>query len=333
VLRFLFFINIIFAGALLLSYVSPYVDPTVTGFFAFFGLGYPFLLIINVLMFLFWIVFKPKYAILSVASILIGFSPLKRTFGMTKSTNSSEGFSVMTYNIGKANYDLHKTKGRQEKIDRFNHFVSKSAPNIICLQERRAIYAEHYTKIFDNYNLVSSSKTGTAIYTQFPVVDSGMLAFDTKFHNGTWADLKIGKDTCRIYSLHLSSNKVPNLTDNVKEIWDESKYILDKYNHHAKLRIKQLDQVLAHAEDSPHPVVINGDFNDVPHSYLYRKISDSYQDAFLEAGSGLAQTYRSRFIGLRIDYTFTNPHIKILNHEILDSPISDHLPVVTRMTL
>ena len=332
-LRILLFINIILAGALLLSYLSPFVDPSATGFFAFFGLGYPFLLIINVLICLFWIVFKPKYAILSVVAIILGFSPLKRTFGMAKSSPSTKGFTVMTYNIGKANYDLHRKKGRQEKIDRFSRFVSTSAPNIICLQERRAIYADHYKQIFANYNLVSSSKTGTAIYTQFPVVNSGMLAFDTKFHNGTWADLKIGKDTCRIYSLHLSSNKVPNLTDNVKEIWDESKYILDKYNHHAKLRVKQLDRVLAHAEDSPYPVVINGDFNDVPLSYLYQKISDSYQDAFLEAGSGLAQTYRSRFIGLRIDYTFTNPHIKILNHEILDSPISDHLPVVTTMTL
>jgi len=334
VLRFLYFINIIFAGALLLSYLSPFINPTSTGFFAIFGLGYPFLLISNVLMCLFWVVFKPKYALLSAAAVLIGFSPLRRTIGMSKSNPSKDGFSVMTYNIGKTRIDFHhKFKTKDQKVERFRQFITKSSPDIICLQERWPSHLKYYNKIFKGYKLYSRSDTGTGIYSKFPILNGGNLSFDTKSHNATWADIQIGKDTCRIYSLHLSSNRVPNLTDNVKEIWDESKYILHKYNHHAKLRVNQLDRVLSHAEASPHPVVINGDFNDVPSSYLYKMISDRYNDAFIEAGSGFAQTYRSRFIGLRIDYTFANPKIKILSHDILNSSISDHLPVVTRMTL
>ena len=90
---------------------------------------------------------------------------------------------------------------------------------------------------------------------------------------------------------------------------------------------------MAHAANSPYPVVISGDFNDLPQSHIYKLIDNNYKDAFRERGFGLAQTFKSKFIGLRIDYTFTSETIEILNHEVLNSDISDHYPVMTTLDL
>ena len=87
--------------------------------------------------------------------------------------------------------------------------------------------------------------------------------------------------------------------------------------------------MVAHAKSSPYPVIISGDFNDVPQSYVYRMIDKEYKDAFTEGGTGLMQTFISRFIGLRIDFTFTSESVKVLEHKILKTAISDHYPVVT----
>jgi len=269
---------------------------------------------------------------MSALFLALGFGAMQKTVGFNNTVADQAGFNVMTYNIGKTRVDFHY-KNRQEKIDRFKNFINKEQPDIICLQERLPRHLKYYEQIFGGYHLHPDSDIGTAIYSKFPVLDAGNIAFNTKSHNATWADLDIKGKVFRIYSLHLSSNRVPNLTDNYEEIWEESKYILDKYNEHAIKRVEQLKEVLAHAKLSPHPVIINGDFNDVPLSYVYKMIDADYQDAFTECGQGLGQTFNSKFIGLRIDFSFASEQVQILKHEILDSPISDHYPVVTTIAL
>jgi len=326
--KLLYAINTVTVLALLFAYLSPYVSPSTTWFFSFFGLGYPFLLIVNAIFFFFWLAFKPKYAILPGLFLLIGLGSIQRIIGFDSSESTPEGIDIMTYNIGKTRIDFHY-KDRQKKIDRFKKFIAQEKPDVVCVQERLPRHLKYYEEIFVGYHLHPDSDIGTAIYSKFPIVNAGNIAFNTKSHNATWADISIADEIFRIYSLHLSSNRVPNLTDNVKEIWDESKYILDKYNEHAILRVQQLDEVLAHAKKSPYPVIISGDFNDVPQSYIYRMIASEYTDAFIERGSGIGQTFRSRFFGLRIDYSFTSESVNILDHRIIKSPISDHFPVVT----
>ena len=332
-LKFIYALNSIAVVGLIFAYISPFINPEITGFFAIFGLGYPFILVVNVLFLLFWLLFKRKYILLPLLGLLLGFFPLRRTIALKLDDKKEAGLSVMTFNIGKTRIDFHNKKKRQPKIDRFKKFLKKTSPDIICVQERFPYHYDHYKEIFKDYAVFPDYKLGTCIYTKLPIVNSGNIPFDTQYHNGTWADIKVDKDTFRFYSVHLSSNRVPNLTDNVKEIWEESKYILDKYNEHAQQRVSQLQKVLDHAQKSPHHIIINGDFNDVPQSSVYRMIDEKYKDAFLSSGLGLAQTFRSRFLGLRIDYAFTDPSIKVLDQKIIDTRISDHLPVVTTLGL
>jgi len=65
---------------------------------------------------------------------------------------------------------------------------------------------------------------------------------------------------------------------------------------------------MAHVSNSPYPVIVCGDFNDIPQSYAYHSIRQS-----LKHGSSIRRI-RNRVLrmqaaspGLRIDDIFTDP--------------------------
>lgn len=320
--------NVLAVVALLFSYLSPYVSPNTTRIFSLFGLGYSILLIVNLVFVVYWLIAKPKVAILSSLFILLGLSPLQKTIGFNKEKETHKGLKVMSYNVGGTHMKF-SNKSKKGNIKAFKDFILLEQPDVVCLQERTKWQVKIFNDIFPNLESYPAEGLGTCIYSRYPIKNKGVLANDTPFNNATWVDILVEENLLRVYSLHLSSNKVTNLTDNVKEIWDESLYILDKYNEHSIRRAKQMDQILAHAKKCKHPLVITGDFNDVPQSYVYKMIASNYDDVFLEHGNGLAKTFRTRFPGLRIDYAFTDKRLSTLDHDIIKTELSDHYPIMT----
>ena len=330
-LKVIYFLNIIAAIGSILAYLSPFVNPKITGLFSFFGLGFPILLICHLIFLIFWLFIKPKKVFLSLIILLLGYIPFTKAIGLNNNFVDQSGLSVMSYNIGYSRFHL-SSKKRKQKKNQFKAFIRKQKPDVICLQERAHSQADIYKDIFRGYTLHPSDKIGTGIYTKLPIVNKGNIAFDTKAHNATWIDAKYDDKIVRIYSVHLSSNKVKDFSDNIKEIWDQSLYVLDKYNEHAKVRVDQVNQILEHASKSPHPVVITGDFNDIPQSYIYKLMASKYCDAFLEKGSGLGKTFMTKLPGLRIDYAFLSEELKTNSHTILNTKLSDHYPILTNIS-
>lgn len=330
VLRLLFFLNIMLVLLTILAYVSPFVDPSLTWFFSFFGLGFPILMILNFGFIIFWLMIKPSYLSVSLLTLLAGFYPIQRTIGFNWPEDRDDGFKVMSYNIGHSKYYLNEKEGNAH-VAEFRAFIEKEDPDIICLQERARADFNLYNEIFKGYTAYPDEFIGTCVYSKWPVRKSGNLYFDTNAHNASWVDVEKEGRLLRVYSVHLSSNKVKKMSDDIKEMWDESKFILDKYNFHAIKRTEQLNEILQHLESIDHPVIVTGDFNDVPQSYLYRLASGKLNDAFIHHGTGLVKTHNSFFPGLRIDYAFHSPDIKVLWQNVLNRPFSDHYALVTSL--
>jgi len=81
------------------------------------------------------------------------------------------------------------------------------------------------------------------------------------------------------------------------------------------------------------PAIVAGDFNIVPWSRGYRRLSARLRDAQVAAGRPMPQaTYPARWPFLRIDHLFVSPSIRVLRTEALRSAqtriASDHLPLV-----
>jgi len=100
---------------------------------------------------------------------------------------------------------------------------------------------------------------------------------------------------------------------------------------HASTRAGQSQKVLAHIRKSPYPVVVGGDFNEPPTSYVYQQFNTQLEDAFRTAGNGFGSTYGGKIPMLKIDYLFYDPHLRVLEHKIDRKSFSDHYPMRTRL--
>ena len=96
----------------------------------------------------------------------------------------------------------------------------------------------------------------------------------------------------------------------------------------------QIDSIKKEIENSPYPVFVVGDFNSVPNSYEYYKVSDNLKDAFVEVGRGSGTSFHDFKFPLRIDYIFTSESIQPVSYKVdRDVQISDHFPVIATFKL
>ena len=81
-----------------------------------------------------------------------------------------------------------------------------------------------------------------------------------------------------------------------------------------------------------YPILLCGDMNNSPFSFVYRNIKGDFQDCFEEAGKGFGQTYKFKYYPARIDYIFADQSLKVKSFESFPGFInSDHFPIMTRL--
>ncbi len=98
--RFLFLmLNIAAVIALLVSYLSVFIPPDKYWVPALFGLAFPFLVAANLIFVIFWLLVKPKYSLISVLAVLVGWSMLSRYVQFGGSKTENEGIKVLSYNV------------------------------------------------------------------------------------------------------------------------------------------------------------------------------------------------------------------------------------------
>jgi endonuclease/exonuclease/phosphatase family metal-dependent hydrolase len=85
-------------------------------------------------------------------------------------------------------------------------------------------------------------------------------------------------------------------------------------------------------DKSPGPVIYCGDMNITPTSYNYRFLrGNNLQDAFLEKGSGMGNTFYKIGPTLRIDYCLPDKKLEVTQCIRIQKKLSDHYPVIADM--
>ena len=79
------------------------------------------------------------------------------------------------------------------------------------------------------------------------------------------------------------------------------------------------------------PIIVCGDFNDVPYSYVYNTMLGDKIDGFKECGSGFMHTFRGGKKMVRIDYIFHDKALHGLSYYKKDLSYSDHYPVFMKL--
>jgi endonuclease/exonuclease/phosphatase family metal-dependent hydrolase len=85
-------------------------------------------------------------------------------------------------------------------------------------------------------------------------------------------------------------------------------------------------------KNSPHNVLLAGDFNNTAFSYIYRELSKGFNDSFKEKGNGFGITFNYNFIPLRIDFILAEKLFKINSFKTFKINLSDHEPIYSEIT-
>jgi endonuclease/exonuclease/phosphatase family metal-dependent hydrolase len=367
--RFILFFNILLAVLLVSSHLAVIVDPQKVWQFAFLGLVYPYLLLANALMILYWLILKRKEFLVSFIAIISGWniltSVIQPNLRFTKEdqiskTNTrsfrrdNQMLKVLTYNVRA--FNLYNWVNFMEAKDSILRYIIHEDPDIICFQEYYSRERGSFTSA-DLYRLLnhtpyrhihytigenSNSRYGIATFSSYPIVGSGVIRFDNTINVTIYTDIDFNGDTIRIFNNHLQSihlNKrnyafIDSLRlrysdQQLKDFLDISIRLKDAYIK----RAEQAEIISGHIVNSPYRVIVCGDFNDTPVSFTYKKMKRGLSDSFIEAGSGTGNTYAGSFPSFRIDFILHSPGLTALYTHRTRLRLSDHYPLLTYLRI
>ncbi len=343
-------VNIIVVAALLLAAFAGYVNPTISIIPSLLGLGFEWIVLVNILMCIVWLLTsKRHYVFISGLALLITIIPIKRTFNLTTHHNEeitqNHRIKVLTYNT------LRLGKRKPAERNDVLQYIKNNQADIVFLQEyeesynnkflqQEAImqalnaYPYHYTQFRINDK---SRRFGVAIFSKYKLYNFKNIDFESTYNGAFSCDALAEDDILHLVCVHLESNQltgkeldqpVEDAKNNSSDVTVSTKNIIDKMRKAYALRSIQADIIAKEVSQSNHKTILCGDFNDVPVSYTYNKISKHLTDAFAEAGPrGFGHTFKRKWLHVRIDYILHSNNMKAYNLHVDKNEGSDHFPV------
>jgi endonuclease/exonuclease/phosphatase family metal-dependent hydrolase len=335
------------AAGLLLALAAPYVHPSKTVFFAWFGLAYPFLLALNLVSLLYWVFVRRLYALLPLAALIPALYFSTAYLQFRTETSATARPERGTLRVLSLNAQLFGHNQERYDAPAVASVMADKEPDIICMQEflnrgkgdtatlsmfylRTAMPYGYFERLNDGRKY---GDYGMVILSRRKQIRRGSIRLASNTGNMCiWADLVQGKDTLRVYNVHLQSIRFgredyrfinEKSKDNEQRV-QGSVNILRRLNRAWRLRAAQSDSLRTHMENCPYPMLVCGDFNDVPMSYTYRRISSGLKDAFREAGSGLERTYQGPFPSFRIDHMLHSGSYQTVDYKSYPDVPGDH---------
>ena len=360
--RFFILTNCVLVFLTLLSCLAPYLHPQKWWFISILGLGFPVLLLLNLLCIAGWlIILRPRYAWISVAGVVFSIKSILSFFafhggGGFEYKKKPGSLRVASWNVARfIELKRNNNRGSQKRQEMFE-LIRQQEADVLCLQEFHTSTDSVY---YDNiapvqalgypYYYFSFDRDGdnhyysSVIFSKIPFIDTGRIRYPRPTLPDVlmYADLPLNGDTIRVYTTHLQSNQLGKFDyDRIKKIKNgedsmvaNSKTILGKIRKGFTRRSIQADLVHEVISNAPHPVLFCADLNDVPNSYAYATVKGEMQDAFLEKGFGIGRTFAGLSPTLRIDYIFADPRFRILQFNRLVKFLSDHFMLVTDVEL
>jgi endonuclease/exonuclease/phosphatase family metal-dependent hydrolase len=228
-------------------------------------------------------------------------------------------------------YNIHSGVGVDKRYDlgRIRRVLIDERPDIAALQElecgsARTSNDDQGSLIAGDLALKSSfcatrpagqGSFGIAVVSPFPVVHHQQ------------------------YDLSYQSHREPRYCLRV-DLEIEPGAVLHVFNCHlgltARERTFQRKQMLSDAillsEELHHPVVVMGDFNDLPISVVHRNLRKHFTDAFTASGKRWGPTFKAGPIPIRLDHIYLSRGIRVLDCRVRNDELtriaSDHRPVI-----
>lgn len=342
--KILIVLNVVLVLCTFGAYLAPSMAPDSSFIFPLLGLGYPALLLANVIAVAVWLLMKSRLALLSFITMVLGAGSCSRIVNISfPDSNQTAALEVATYN---ANFSkpIHFAPSEQkQKLEQdFTAYLKANDDiEILCVQENGELSENYLLSAMHFPHRHSMEGMTVSIYSKHPFKEVGIVDFNSNIANTCiWADIQLSDKLVRVYTTHLESNrhdgKVPaEIKEDAPEAMSNSALlgIVKHYQKFSMDRLKQAKLIKEHAAHISHPVIICGDLNDTPQSHVYKVAKGEMQDTFEEEGLGIGSTFGEKIPGLRIDHIFVDQSIEVLDHDISRSNFSDHYLVRTKLAI
>lgn len=353
------FVLVIAALAMVMSYLSVYINPVKSSIPLFFGLYFIPIATVNFLLFIIALLHRSGSAWIPVIVLLPGLL-YAETFFKVGSTPKVEKegikLKIESYNVGMfaagkvmdSRLDgnkISRNKARGICRDSVMAHLRSNAPHIACFQEfyvenKRQIDTildkEYQYRYYHLFKIKNGHYFGNLILSKFPITGSGKISFPKSTNLSIYTDINHYGKTVRVYNNHLESynisftgliKKFNNNISHRDSIGNEIIEVHEKMRGTFIKRTEQAGKILETINESHLPTIICGDFNDTPMSYTYHLLSKGRKDSFKEAGSWFAGTYVPVWPLLRIDYILFPENCEGVCHTTHKIEYSDHYPI------
>jgi len=348
--KFLVYISFGFNTLFLLAALSsPSFNPKYFWLPALFGLFFKLFLAAHFFFILIFMIGRLKRLVwFSLIIIALCFTAIIHSAGFWLFGPQKLGrdhLKLMTYNVNNFEYFADTS----DNLLIFNT-IHKENPDIICFQEYFINPKKHSSTLLKMKNLgynyyyeyitevlYPQNPVGQAIFSKLPFYNFTAIPFKNTSNGAFSVDIPYKNDTFRLFNIHFQSIglrphevKIPSSYHDFEapQKW-YYKMLFVKIRDAFRKRSYQALKVKQFTDKSPFKVIVCGDFNDTPLSFLYHQLTKKLDDTFLRRGFGFGSTYAGMIPLQRIDYILTDPSINTDQTRVVHNLGSDHYPVIT----
>lgn len=304
----------------------------------------PLLIIANLLLIIYWLV-RRRWIFLAIPVITVACCiPYIGTlyqpgFLHSHEDASKNGLKIATYNVAMFNRETSGFMAQDILAE-----MRRENVDVLCLQEYNDISGDkkNSDSYKDYFPYMATGREDMVIYSRYPITQSKKLLFEDTNNSAMWADIDVKGIELRVFNVHLETTGINRTLHKAGKMMAQNQDISNSrilnaiygnYMMGMYFRSGQAIQIANEKANSKFPVILCGDFNDVPYSFVYNTMLGNMVDGFKECGHGFMYTYRGGKKAVRIDYIFHDQDIKGVDYYRTDLSYSDHYPVFMKVAL
>ena len=289
----------------------------------------PLLIIANAVFLIYWLIrLRFHWALMPLITLLCCIPYIGTLFQIGSTDEKADAKSGIKF----ASYNVARFSGETTgfiALDILSE-MKRQKVDIVCFQE----YND-----FSGDKKNSDSYKDYFPYSAFGIVNKKNIDFEQTNNSAMWVEVNVNDNIYRIYNVHLETtginsalHQASKLSKNGIEVRSNAlmNAIYGGYTIGMIARSGQANMLAMDMRESEAPVIVCGDFNDVPYSYVYNTMLGDKIDGFKECGSGFMYTYRGGK-KVRIDYIFHDKGLEGISYYKKELSYSDHYPVFMRI--
>ena len=304
----------------------------------------PLFILGDVIMLVYWLIRRRwHWACIPLLTLLFCVPYIGTIFqfgSSSKEADAKGGIKVATYNVAMFGRETTGFIAQDILAE-----MRRQKVEVLCMQEYNnnsgdKINSESYKEYFP---YMAKGRDDMMIFSRYPITKSKTIDFEWTNNSAMWADIDANGRPFRVFNVHLETTGINRTMHKAAKLAHEGFQVDDNrllsaiygnYMIGMVIRAGQAEQVAQEIRNSKTPVIVCGDFNDVPYSYVYNTMLGNLVDGFKECGHGWMYTFRGGSKkSVRIDYIFHDESMKGLDYYKYDLTYSDHFPVFMKLEI